>query len=261
MTGDPLRLLDDPTTGGALRHDLGVTLRPPGSLHATSAAYDVEAGLARFESTLAANLTRGTGAASTGGVASGLTVGALVLAAGLAVVLGWQLAAPTTPEAAGAVQVASLPRALETSERVVPMAPMMPELPAARAPLASLDDPATARDGATPRMSRIRKLPARGVRSDAPADVSADYLREARELNAARGLLGKDAARALRLAESGAAEFRAGTFVPEWEGVAVLALFELGRTDEARDRGEVFLQRHPSGTYAPRIRRALGSTP
>jgi hypothetical protein len=84
-----------------------------------------------------------------------------------------------------------------------------------------------------------------------------DALREARELNVARSLLGKEPARALALAEAGAAEFRAGTFTPEWEGVAVLALFELGRVDEARARGEAFLQRYPSGTYAPRIRQAI----
>jgi len=87
-------------------------------------------------------------------------------------------------------------------------------------------------------------------------DASADYLREARSLNTARGQLGQDAAQALALAEAGLAEFKDGTFAQEWEGIAVLALFELGKGDEARTRAESFLLRYPNGTYAPRIRQA-----
>jgi len=253
MTGDPLRLLDDPTMGAALRTDLGVASH--------RAAYDVEAGLARFESTLAANVARGTGAAG-GGVSGGFAVGALVLAGGLAAALGWQLAGPTpaaptyarvaheapqfAPQTIAAPARRELPivAALEDEVAVAPEPTIGAELPAAHAP--------------GRRAAKVRS--ARPVRNEASAvrePAADDALREARELNAARGLLGKDPARALALAEAGATEFRAGTFAPEWEGVAVLALFELGRGEDARARGEAFLQRHPSGTYAPRIRQAL----
>ncbi|MFY0531226.1 hypothetical protein [Nannocystis pusilla] len=47
--------------------------------------------------------------------------------------------------------------------------------------------------------------------------------------------LGRDPAEALARAEAGAAEFKAGQFAQEWEGVAVLALFELNR--KARQNG------------------------
>jgi hypothetical protein len=98
-----------------------------------------------------------------------------------------------------------------------------------------------------------------GARNEVSAvkvDASADYLREARSLNAARGQLGQDAVKALALAEAGIAEFKDGTFAQEWEGIAVVALLELG-DESARARAESFLQRYPSGTYAPRIRQAL----
>ena len=41
----------------------------------------------------------------------------------------------------------------------------------------------------------------------------------------------------------------------------MLALFELGRVEEARSRGEQFLRRYPSGTYAPKIRKAIAAAP
>ena len=252
MTGDPLRLLNDPTLGAALRADLGVASH--------CAAYDVEAGLARFESTLAVNMARGTGAVG-GGVSSGFAVGALVLAGGLAAALGWQLAGPMPPAPTHAVvaraQPQPAPRTLEvpTPERAARVAALDEhESIVADEPVAIVERPAIK----SVRPPKLRGT--RGAHNEASAvrEPAADEaLREARELNAARGLLGEQPALALALAEAGAAEFRAGTFAPEWEGVAVVALFELGRVEQARERGEAFLQAHPSGTYAPRIRQAV----
>lgn len=255
MTGDPLRLLDDPTIGATLRTDLGAA--------SGGAAYDVEAGLARFESTLASNMARGTGAVG-GGMSGGFAVGALVLAGGLAAALGWQLAGPA-PAVATTYTVAARAapptiEPLEPGAAPVVGAPGDDEMDAVDVvEVVEASEPAVLEDHPVIRPARVARIRGqRGVRSETSAvRGSGDALREARELNAARSLLGKQPARALALAEAGAAEFRGGTFTPEWEGVAVLALFELRRVDEARTRGEAFLQRHPSGTYAPRIRQAI----
>lgn len=272
MTGDPTRLLHDPATAAVLRRDLGVAAR--------GAPYDVAAGLARFEAGLAANLAPGTGvatAAKVGGGSGGvLAVGALLLVGGLAAAIGWSVAAPG-PEAAyansGLVGGPALRGAVEPEidlptprmpapevSAVTPMLPMLP-MPSVTSEIDAADaavEPAVA-DSQPGKLARKT----RGARNEVSPvrDAPADYLREARDLNAARGHLGHDPARALALAEAGAAEFAAGTFTQEWQGVAVLALFELGRGDEARARAESFLRRYPSGTYAPRIRQVLTAAP
>lgn len=272
MTGDPLRLLHDPTTAAVLRRDLGSAVH--------GVPYDVDAGLARFES----NLAQGTGVATTAklGASGGgsLAVGALLLVGGLAAVIGWSLAVPATgPGRAEPELVASAeslrselmrpeslrPNAVEPTPRL--LAPVVPLAPAVMPAEASLAPPAEVAAPA-PVARPVKARRAKGTHDEVAAvdeAAPADYLREARDLNAARGHLGHDAAKALALAEAGAAEFKAGTFAQEWEGVAVLALFELGRVDEARARAELFLQRYPNGTYAPRIRQVLepvaGATP
>lgn len=243
MTGEPTRLLHDPATAAVLRRDLGVA-------SGQDVGFNVAAGLSRFESALAADLARGTGAGATAS-AGGLAVGALLLAGGLAAALGWQLSGPAEVAPALASRGAVSQRA-EPEPMVAPTPMRVPALaPVALDEGVELEEPVE--EVEAPRGRRVR-----GVRSEGPvaAKAPADYLREARELNAARGLLGSDPAQALALAEAGSASFRAGAFVQEWEGVAVLALFELGRVDEARARGEAHLQQYPNGTYAPRIRAA-----
>ena len=58
-----------------------------------------------------------------------------------------------------------------------------------------------------------------------------------------------------RRAEAGAREFVGGTFTQEWEGVAILALFELERP-EAQARAREFLARYPKGPYSVQVREA-----
>jgi len=243
MTHEPVRLLNDPAIGAALRRDLGSVAR-------VDVGYDVAAGLARFEGNLAA----GTGVTKSAGASGGAIAGAaLLLAGGLtAALLLWPGQAPT-PETipSGTGSIAAAP--VMTPPTVPPLAPALDAEYATRIPLA---------EPPTPIKSIKRPVRPRPSEAD-PADVGSppaatptDALREARNLQAARGQLGRDAAQALALAEAGAAEFKAGTFVQEWEGVAILALFELGRP-EARARGEAFLRTYPSGTYAQRVRQAL----
>ncbi len=246
MTHEPVRLLNDPAIGAALRRDLGSVAR-------VDVGYDVAAGLARFEGNLAA----GTGVAKSAGVSGGAIAGAaLLLAGGLtAALLLWPGQAPTPATiATGNGSIASAPL---VTPPVVPMAPALaPVDPVEHATVIQLEDP--------PSHGKSIKRPVRPRSSEAdpaeqvspPAATPIDALREARNLQAARSQLGRDAGRALALAEAGAAEFTGGTFSQEWEGVAILALFELGRPD-ARTRGEAFLRTYPSGTYAQRVRQAL----
>jgi hypothetical protein len=70
-----------------------------------------------------------------------------------------------------------------------------------------------------------------------------------------------DPARALALANEGARQFPRGFFAQEREAIAITSLLRLGRTAEARARGERFLARHPQGPAAEQIRRALGPEP
>lgn len=254
MTVDPLRLLQDPATAAVLRRDLGTAAR--------GVPYDVGAGLARFE----ASLSQGTGTAVTsarfGGASGPLAVGGLLLIGGLAAALGWALAAPE-PTPAGLVgrEVAAAPM---ISSPVISSPTPPPFVPEVVPEVASVDvlaqpQPADAVAVAAPVSRPAKARRPKGVRNEVSVvkdSGPADYLREARSLNAARGQLGQDAAQALALAEAGIAEFAGGTFVQEWEGIAVLALFELGNNDAARVRAESYLLRYPSGTYAPRIRQA-----
>lgn len=249
MTVDPLRLLQDPATAAVLRRDLGTAAR--------GVPYDVGAGLARFE----ASLSQGTGTAVTsarfGGASGPLAVGGLLLIGGLAAALGWALAAPE-PTPAGLVgrEVAAAP--MISSPTPPPFVPeVVPEV--ASVDVLAQPQPADAVAVAAPVSRPAKARRPKGVRNEVSVvkdSGPADYLREARSLNAARGQLGQDAAQALALAEAGIAEFADGTFVQEWEGIAVLAMFELGKNDAARVRAESFLLRYPSGTYAPRIRQA-----
>lgn len=242
MTHEPTRLLLDPVAGAALRRDLGAVAH-------VEAGYDVAAGLARFEG----NLARGAGAAKAG-LGAKLAGAALLLGGGLAAALLLTAPDPAPFEAPppAATGLAVAPQVVPPPAPVVPVvAPQVVTPEPDEEPEILADEPVV---DPPPRTTR---RPVRAARPAAePAAEPADYLREARNLQAARGLLGRDAARALELAEAGAAEFRGGTFAQEWEGVAILALFELGRP-EARARGEAYLRTYPSGTYAPRVRQAL----
>ncbi len=251
MTADPLRLLQDPATAAVLRRDLGAAAR--------GVPYDVGAGLARFE----ASLSQGTGVAATttrfGGLSGSLAVGGLLLAGGLAVALGWVVAATPAPAKLDGRELAAAP-ALHSAPVVSPvLSPDLPPVlpPVLAAPIEPLSEAAAVVEPASRPVKSRRLKGARNEVSAMKVDGSADYLREARSLNAARGELGQNPAKALALAEAGIAQFRDGTFAQEWEGIAVVALLELGNTDEGRARAEMFLQRYPSGTYAPRIRQAL----
>lgn len=257
MTHDPTRLLDDLNAPAGLRRDLAASAQH-------RLPYDVSAGAARFE----AKLTQGAGAASSGwGAAGALGFGALILGGlvtALAVRAPEQAPAPT-PAPSHAPALAAREAAAQALPRVEAALPVEHgsedphgHVPADTVPEVMDEEPAPApgasRPGKPPRTRARRPAPAP---TDAPAPLPAgtDYLREAKSLQAARGLLGRDPAGALGRAEAGAREFAGGAFVQEWEGVAILALFELGRA-EAEARAQGFLARYPKGPYSVQVREA-----
>ncbi|MBZ5711295.1 hypothetical protein [Nannocystis pusilla] len=269
MTQEPTRLLDDVTTSAGLRRDLTAAVRH-------RVPYDAGAGAARFE----ASLAKGAGAASSGWGAGTLGLGALILGgligAGLWLSRGPDPSPPEVALGGAGVTARSVQAAPETvlEDRV-----QETDRPGAQGPVAVLEDRSGETAGAAPAeapeevvedMSERSAADARGDGKKARArkaarveaargsgDGAADYLREARSLQAARGFLGRDPAEALARAEAGAAEFKAGQFAQEWEGVAVLALFELDRQTEAERRAAAFLTRFPNGPYASQVREAL----
>ena len=248
MTADPLRLLQDPATAAVLRRDIGAAAR--------GVPYDVGAGLARFE----ASLSQGAGGAVVttarfGGLIGPLAAGGL-LAGGLAAALGWVFTATPAPAQLDEYELAAAP-ALHSAPVVSPV--LVPPVlsPGLAAPIEPPSEVAAVVEPASRPVKSRRLKGARNEVSAVKVDGPADYLREARSLNAARGELGQNAAKAFALAEAGIAQFKDGTFAQEWEGIAMVALLELGNNDEGRARAELFLQRYPSGTYAPRIRQAL----
>lgn len=255
MTHEPTRLLDDASASAGLRRDLAAAVRH-------RVPYDASAGAARFE----ASLAKGAGAASSGWGVGTLGLGALILggliggglwvsrppeAVAPAVELGEVVARPVTPKAV----VQDMPR-----EPAPSSAPVPPAVPAVVAEdMSHRPDSAAPEAGAAGKKARGSKS-ARGSgarEAGAARAGSADYLREARSLQAARGFLGRDPAEALARAQAGAAEFKAGAFAQEWEGVAVLALFELDRRTDAERRAGAFLARYPNGPYAAQVREAL----
>lgn len=246
---DPVRLLEDADAPALLRRDLSTAARH-------QAFYDASAGAARFE----ASLAKGAGgAASSGWGAGALGLGALILG-GLVAGGVWLGRAPE-PEAPP-LQVAGGARIEAPFEAPAPTPVVIPGAIAPAEPVVDVPEDMpeeTDQAPARPPRGRVKRAPEAAAAPAGEQTISgADYLREARDLQAARGFLGRDPARALALAEAGAAEFPAGAFAQEWDGVAILALFELGRRSEAERRANAFLGRYPKGPYAAQVREALG---
>lgn len=263
MNHDPIRLLDDVTASAGLRRDLAAAARH-------RAPYDVSAGAARFE----ASLAKGAGAASSGWGGAALGVGALILGGliGAGVWLSSPAAPVEDPRPAGveAVVLHEPPAPREDVLESMPAGTGIPAPVVATAPRGPAEVPEEVGADALEAPAEKPTAGAKKVRSRRPAvdaarqdrgaaggPSSADYLREARSLQAARGYLGRDPAEALARAEAGAAEFKAGAFAQEWEGVAILALFALDRRSEAERRATAYLARFPKGPYAGQVRDAL----
>ena len=78
-------------------------------------------------------------------------------------------------------------------------------------------------------------------------------------LGEAQRALPNDPALALALVREHERRYPDGVLAQEREAVAVSALWQIGRRDEARRRAERFAEEHPRSTYVGRMRRILGT--
>jgi hypothetical protein len=83
--------------------------------------------------------------------------------------------------------------------------------------------------------------------------------REMRMLAVAQRVLSEDPARSLRLCRQGENEFHGSMFSAERKQVALLALVQLGKVDQARREGIPFLRAFPNAPWSARLRAALST--
>ncbi len=125
---------------------------------------------------------------------------------------------------------------------VVPSAPRVqttaPPLPTATTPAPTIDDSAPAPSAKKPPTTKV------------PVDAAAEFDLVQRGGDA---LLQRHAGDALSLANEHARRFPGGAHAEDRERIAIEALVDLGRTDEAKTRARRFFARYPSSAYRPRI--------
>jgi hypothetical protein len=181
----------------------------------------------------------------------------LALAAGFAL---WKRAAPRPAETA-ALPVASAdwPAAPVASAPDAPVAHAEIPPPAVPAPAPS-SDAATARPGIAirpaprhapspaPSAATTEATSASAAAPPPPPPAAAATRDEGDLLDRAAIVLERNPTEALRLADQHLAAFPAGALREEREIIAVEALLQLGRVDEARARGARFLQQYPTST-------------
>lgn len=260
MSGDePRRWLESDDVPEALREDLGRAA-------AHDVGYDVAAGAARFEAAPARGGPPGGdgggAAAAAGGKGGLMAIGLVVAVAGGAI--GWALL-DREPGGGGpaATQVAAAPddvaeREEEVERELVP--PSSPEPVEVETLDAEDADDAAAVESAPPIDARTTSTAKPKPRAKAPTRPTPDDDRLRREMQAtdrARQVLATDPARALSLVKEADREFPQGLFAEDREGIAILALFGLGRDEQARRRAQAFLRAHPRSSHADRIRAAL----
>jgi hypothetical protein len=95
--------------------------------------------------------------------------------------------------------------------------------------------------------------PATGPAAQTPSDAD----EELRLVEAAQRALPRDPALALALAREHARRFPDGALAQERDAVAISALWETGRHDEARELARRFTEEHPGSTYVGRMREIL----
>jgi hypothetical protein len=243
----PPRLVDDPAVRSDLREDLQRTA-------ATSPAYDAAAGLATLQAAVAALSASGADSAAAAGAhapaepmvahgpaASAATTGAAGAGAGGGTLLG---------SAAGKIALAAAGAAL-IAAGVVAWPRSTPQPP--RTETAPRQAPAGVPDAIDAELARVRADAARAGDGEAAAALR----REIDELGRIKALLERSPAEAYELAQSGHRRFPSGMLRHEREGLALLALFELGRRSEALARTRDFLERYPASPLRAELQRRM----
>jgi len=264
---EPARLLGDPAVSGSLRADLALASATP------PLVYSVEAGLARFQATLASG---GAGASSSLGATKAVLAGVAALVVAGAVVLALVDAeapgpAPATSAVALAVHDAPPPMPPPASAPVpghaMPLAATVDGIDAVAGEPAAATAEAAAESAAAPRVSPAHADETAAPRNPAPAapvaaaPAGSDVLREAKQVQQAKKALASDPAETLRLLQQIEREFPQGQLIEERQGLRVRALLATGEREQGERRAAHYLARHPRGTLAARVRRALAELP
>jgi len=256
----PIRLLEDPAVSDALRRDLELA-----SSHAPI-TFDVEAGLARFE-----QARFGTKLNSTAG--SSLRVLAWVI--GATVLLGGAFGAASLigQDDAGRISSTAVPGAMTPPKdtdlrsedgRVAGLTSSLAREPGE--PVAEAGHPARVGDagaalaqpeGGDPALD-APKPPRPATTHPVTEPPTPSLADEAAQINAARKALADDPAKALALMQAAEQQFPNGAMIQERRGYAILALVALGRTQEAVEQADAYLERWPNGPLSRRVRDALG---
>lgn len=213
----PPRLVDDARVSAKLRADLTRT-------RSVVEPFDTADGLAALDAAIAA----GAGAAAAAPAAK-----KSVLASGMAAKIAAAVGASAVVATVATLQVQSTkPAARPQPARSAWSQPASPAIAPAPPSVAAPAD-----TGSTPEIDRAR--------------------REIAQLGRIKALLPSRPAQAYELAQTGHREFGQGLLHQEREGLAVLALWQLGQRDEAKRRSRAFVQRYPSSPLRAQIERQL----
>lgn len=256
MSSDPIRLMDDPASGPALRGDLGI------ATGAAVAGLDMAGGLAALKASVAAQAGT-TGVVAPVGAAAGLsTLGKVAIAGALVLggVVAWVGLRGPDPEPVQAPTVgqASVEAPVQT-EAPTPL-PTPTAVPEAPKPAAAVVPPMPEEEvepalGEPEPEAHPKKHKASHKKAEPPSveDVRA----EASLVDRAKRSLAGAPSMALELTDEAKRDFPNGMLVEEREAIAVQALAKLGRTEQAKQRGERFLSRYARGAHASAVRSAL----
>lgn len=239
--------------------------------------YDVDAGLARHEQLVAQGVpppttapleSAGSGKGWLGLGRGWLGVGGAIASAAIVFAI---TSAPTRPvestitARAPAFAAAVPPPAAMTepadaiaAQTARPIAAAQP--PSSREPAAALPAATRARPRSSRRSPDPPPAPPAAVPRESTANPAAtDALqREAAQIRQIRTQLDTSPERALAACDAGDREFRDGVFAIERTGLRALALFALGRDDQAAIAAARYLDAQPRGALAARLHAARG---
>ncbi len=208
---------------------------------------------ALLERSARAGAKPGTTAGSSGWRALGLTKAAtaLVVASTVAggAALSWHRTQPIEPERRA--PPASLVKGNE-APHVVPLAPA-----AIPTPVASARRRSSTVAAATRSLAVAPVVSSEPIAPSAPPASEVDVDEELLLLGEAQRALPKEPELALAFVRDHERRYPNGLLSQEREAVAVSALWQVGRRDEARRRAERFAEEHPRSTYVGRMRHIL----
>lgn len=171
-----------------------------------------------------------------------------------ALVVSWQVThtISTPPTTAPVAPVSS-----ESGERTthVETPPAVRPVNTPEPPTLSVDQLPSAAAPATPGNVRAPRVTPPTENADSPAPLELELLQRA------QAALGRDAAQALSITGEQARAYPSGEYVQEREVIAVEALAQLGRKDEASSRAHALAERFPRTPYRRRLEIAVGHAP